>query len=193
MSTRRGRRSSAQSSRKTKPARPKARGGITGALKQVAPGLTNQQRQALMQLRAKDAEIQAWFRADPTRLAQLQKNPKQIAADLAKAIGLKLTPAKSLSAKNMPTIVRDPFASPLAMGPSPLMAAVWRHVMRSKQNQAAWRKAPVRVIEQVAKATRANSWEVEAVVAAYRKASGTTTRVADLLPPQPPRSGVVVR
>jgi hypothetical protein len=144
---------------------PKTKGVSGDLFGGLFPDLPAASRDTILQLQARDNEINQWFAEDPTRVAAMQTNPKETLAQLSASLGIKLTPASAL---NLPTftVLKNPLICECHSRNS-LITSVWNYIGQNTQNLAAWSANPIQVIDQVAASTNASSQELKALVNAF--------------------------
>ncbi len=140
------------------------------ALIAMFPDLTPDQREVMQQLQARSAEIEEWFKADPSRVEALQSNPSATLSELGDSLGIIL---RAAAAADLPqvTILHNPLKC--LCDPPRLLASVWAHIGQTEENMAAWTADRYQVIQHVAAATGASAQDQETVANAFRRlASG---------------------
>lgn len=145
------------------PAPPSNYGAVT-TFDALFPTLTPDGRETLLRLQAHAAEIQQWFREDPSRVQALQAKPHEALSDLSRALGFTL-PVAAASEFPKITVLYNPLDC--SCSPPALLRAVWEYIGQSDANLSAWSANPYQVIQQVASSTKASAQDEDAVLNAF--------------------------
>ena len=160
------------------PADPPPGNGQTSqdALAAVFPDLTPDQRDMMRQLQARGADIEKWFKADPSRVEALQSNPSATLSELGDSLGITLRAAPAADLPQI-TILHNPLKC--ICDPPRLLASVWAHIGQTEENMAAWTADRYEVIERVAAATGASAQDQQAVADAFRRLASGAADIVD--------------
>ena len=150
-------------------------GNVEDPLGTLFPGITAKQREVVIQLQARAAEVQQWFAEKPERVAELQKKPHETVSQLSRALGITLPVS---TPENLPknTILLNPLICVCGPPRESLISAVWQFIGQSDTNLAAWKADPLRVIQEMATTTGASDQDLNTLINAFNQVFGGATR-----------------